>query len=73
MSLSGRIRPVPHAGGRLKEAAKLGFTGAIVPPQAGVESGGAAVSEVALLGDLVHRIAPNGFAEERRGPLSGDD
>ncbi len=73
VSLSGRVRAVPHSAGRLKEAAKLGFTGAIVPPQAGAEGGGARVSEVALLADLVHRIAPNGFADERSKPPSGDD
>ncbi|MEO1104857.1 MAG: magnesium chelatase domain-containing protein, partial [Pseudomonadota bacterium] len=73
VSLSGRVRAVPHAAGRLKEAAKLGFTGAIVPPSAGVEGGGATVSEVALLADLVHRIAPNGLAGEGQGSPSGDD
>jgi DNA repair protein RadA/Sms len=30
-SLSGAIRPVAHAGARLKEAAKLGFTSAFIP------------------------------------------
>ncbi|MEM0908805.1 MAG: DNA repair protein RadA [Pseudomonadota bacterium] len=73
VSLSGRVRAVPHAAGRIKEAMKLGFTGALVPAGMGVEAGGAHVSEVALLADLVHRIAPNGFADERRGPPSGDD
>ena len=73
VSLSGRVRPVPHANGRLKEAAKLGFRGAIVPPQAGVEGEGCTTSEVALLADLVHRIAPDGLADERQSPFSGDD
>ncbi len=73
VSLSGRVRAVPHSPGRLREALKLGFTGAIIPPQAGGEGAGPAVSEVALLVDLVHRIAPNGFAEDRHGPSSGDD
>ncbi|MEM6761293.1 MAG: DNA repair protein RadA [Pseudomonadota bacterium] len=72
VSLSGRVRPVPHAPGRLREAVKLGFTGAVAPRQAGVEDGGQAVSEVALLADLVHRIAPEGFAEDRRSPPAGD-
>ena len=31
VSLSGAIRPVSHAGHRLKEAAKLGFTRAAIP------------------------------------------
>mgnify|MGYP001765391415 FL=1 len=32
IGLSGAVRPVAHAGQRLKEAAKLGFCGAIAPP-----------------------------------------
>lgn len=32
ISLSGALRPVAQAGNRLKEAQKLGFTAAIVPP-----------------------------------------
>lgn len=31
LSLSGAVRPVAHANSRLKEAAKLGFAGALVP------------------------------------------
>ncbi len=73
VSLSGRVRPVPHAGGRMKEAAKLGFRGAVVPPQAGADEAPCTASEVALLADLVHRIAPAGFAEDRQRPLIGDD
>jgi DNA repair protein RadA/Sms len=72
VSLSGRVRAVPHAAGRLKEASKLGFAGAVVPPQAGAEGGGYATSEVALLADLVHRIAPAGLAEDRPCSLPGD-
>jgi DNA repair protein RadA/Sms len=34
IGLSGQIRPVAHAGPRLKEAAKLGFTRALVPATA---------------------------------------
>jgi DNA repair protein RadA/Sms len=72
VSLSGRVRAVPHSAGRLKEAAKLGFRGAIVPPQAGAEPGGCAVREVALLADLVHRIAPAGLSDEHPDSRSGD-
>ena len=72
VSLSGRVRAVPHAAGRLKEAAKLGFVGAIVPPQAGVEDGGTRASEVALLADLVHRIAPQGLADEAPAERFGE-
>lgn len=73
VSLSGRLRPVPHAPGRLKEAQKLGFRGALVPAQSPAEPGGCAVREVALLADLVHRIAPNGVAEVPPRTASGDD
>ena len=31
VALSGELRPVAHAGLRLKEAAKLGFGSALVP------------------------------------------
>jgi DNA repair protein RadA/Sms len=34
VSLSGEIRPVAHGGLRMKEAAKLGFAQAMVPPSA---------------------------------------
>ena len=34
IGLSGAIRPVVHAGLRLKEAAKLGFAGAVAPAPA---------------------------------------
>ena len=73
ISLSGRLRPVPHAAGRLKEALKLGFRGAMVPPQSGAESDPGATREVALLGDLVHRIAPDGVSATPPAPTSGDD
>lgn len=73
ISLSGRLRPVPHAAGRLKEALKLGFRGAMVPPQSGAESDPGATREVALLGDLVHRIAPDGVSATPQAPTSGDD
>ena len=67
ISLSGRVRPVPHAGGRLKEAAKLGFLGAVVPPQGAAEAAGLAAREVAMLHELVHRIAPDGMPNEQDG------
>jgi len=34
LGLSGSVRPVIHAGLRLKEAAKLGFAAAVAPPVA---------------------------------------
>ncbi|MEM6848428.1 MAG: DNA repair protein RadA [Pseudomonadota bacterium] len=67
ISLSGRVRPVPHAGGRLKEAAKLGFLGAVVPPQGAAEAGGLAARELAMLHELVHRIAPDGMPNKQDG------
>ena len=43
ISLSGDIRPVPQAELRLKEAAKLGFTTAVVPAGTKVEGVGSEV------------------------------
>ena len=42
IALSGAVRAVGHAGLRLKEAAKLGFTRAFAPPSAGRRRGRAA-------------------------------
>ncbi len=42
VSLSGEVRAVAHADARLKEAAKLGFTGAIMPKRRGKATAGAA-------------------------------
>lgn len=60
VSLTGRIRPVGHAGARLKEAEKLGFGSAVVPEAVvGDETRGRAigVQGVGALGDLVADIA----------------
>jgi DNA repair protein RadA/Sms len=54
VSLSGAVRPVAHSAARLKEAQKLGFCDAIVPPGREVSQEG---REVASLGDLVALIA----------------
>jgi DNA repair protein RadA/Sms len=61
VSLSGAIRPVAQAASRLKEAAKLGFTGAVVP-ESGRESGDSALKtqEIGSLATLVAEIAANG-------------
>ena len=40
VALSGEVRPVAHAPLRLKEAAKLGFDRALLPPGASAEPGG---------------------------------
>jgi len=58
VSLSGRARPVSHAGQRLKEAEKLGFRAARIP--AGSMEGqksGLSVAEFADLADLVAAVA----------------
>ena len=71
IGLSGEIRAVSQAEARLKEAAKLGFTGAWTPPRRksdgrkggrrkGVGKAGLAVQEIPHLQDLVRR-----FTEDR--------
>jgi DNA repair protein RadA/Sms len=60
IGLSGEVRAVGQAEARLKEAAKLGFTGALVPPRRGRggTEPGLAVTEIAHLRDLVARFEP---------------
>ncbi len=65
VSLSGAVRPVAHAGSRLKEAHRLGFGHAIAPPSEGVS--GPALSEVTMLDQLVARIAAAGRPALRKG------
>jgi len=62
VSLSGAIRPVAQAASRMKEAAKLGFTGAIVPEAGRAEPGdpGLKAHEIGSLATLVAEIAANG-------------
>ena len=62
VSLSGAVRPVAQAPARLKEAAKLGFTRAVVPEGLRGEAGepGLAVGDVASLASLVADIAARG-------------
>ena len=59
MGLSGAIRPVSQAAARLKEAAKLGFSGAVAPAARAEKSDGPplATSVLAHIGDLVAAIA----------------
>jgi DNA repair protein RadA/Sms len=66
VSLSGAIRPVAQGPARLKEAAKLGFTRAVVPEAARADAGepGLKVTDVASLTSLVADIAARGT----RGP-----
>ncbi len=62
VSLSGAIRPVAQAPARLKEAAKLGFTRAVVPEAARGETSesGLRLNEVVGLTSLVADIAARG-------------
>ncbi len=53
ISLSGDIRPVPQAEGRLKEAAKLGFKQAFVPKGTKVDGLGLKLTEVTSVADLL--------------------
>src|ERR1700683_4994331 len=69
IGLSGAIRPVAHAGLRLKEAAKLGFTRAVAPASAEREGEGAArlaLHPVASVATLVAEIAAAGIAGKPR-------
>ena len=55
IALSGEVRPVAHAGLRLKESAKLGFERAWVP--GGTEAGGGiALTRFGKLRELVDQI-----------------
>jgi DNA repair protein RadA/Sms len=72
VSLSGAIRPVAQGPARLKEAAKLGFTRAVVPEAARAEAGepDLKVTDVASLASLVADIAARanrGAAAKSRG------
>ena len=73
VSLSGAIRPVAQAPARLKEAAKLGFTRAVVPEAARAETAepGLKVTDVASLANLVADIAARGKPRQR--PLNPVD
>jgi DNA repair protein RadA/Sms len=67
ISLSGALRPVAQSAARLKEAAKLGFTRAIVPEAARGEGGDAGLSLTAIgtLETLVADIAARGTRPRR--------
>jgi len=68
ISLSGDVRPAPQAELRMKEAAKLGFSTAVVP--AGTKSEGAALALVQVrdIGELIS-LAGAEQARPRRGRL----
>jgi DNA repair protein RadA/Sms len=62
ISLSGDVRPGPQAELRLKEAAKLGFTRAIVPTGTKAEGVGLALHPISDVAELAQ------FAGAARGP-----
>jgi DNA repair protein RadA/Sms len=75
IGLSGEVRAVSQSDARLKEASKLGFTSALVPPRRGKggkppREGGIAVTEIAHLRDLVARFMEGAAAKgvQRREP-----
>ena len=60
IALSGEVRPVAHAGLRLREAAKLGFGRAFVPAGSAKEKGPIALAGFATLGALVDHMLGRG-------------
>ncbi|WP_130295150.1 DNA repair protein RadA [Pseudonocardia sediminis] len=56
LGLAGELRRVGGVGRRLAEAARLGFTQALVPPDSDVRNAGMKVTEVTNLGQVLARI-----------------
>jgi DNA repair protein RadA/Sms len=56
IALSGEIRPVAHAGLRLREAAKLGFQRALLPASSVKQAAGLSASGFGRLSDLVDHM-----------------
>jgi DNA repair protein RadA/Sms len=56
VSLAGEVRPVAHAGIRLREAGKLGFTDAYAPIESGSDVPGVRRHAVSMLSRLVDRV-----------------
>ncbi|GEL25805.1 DNA repair protein RadA [Pseudonocardia sulfidoxydans NBRC 16205] len=56
IGLAGEVRRVSGVARRLAEAARLGFTQALVPPDSDAKSVGMKVQEVADLGQVVRRL-----------------
>jgi DNA repair protein RadA/Sms len=69
VSLSGDVRRITGVGRRLTEAARLGFTAALVPPESGPVPAGIRVTEV---GDVGSALRVLGRAPRPR-TASGDD
>ncbi|HKJ74509.1 MAG TPA: magnesium chelatase domain-containing protein, partial [Alphaproteobacteria bacterium] len=66
ISLSGEIRPVAHADARLKESSKLGFTKALTPPTARLQTAGIDATAIRSLRELVDFFDARGGAAQRR-------
>ncbi|MBV9260910.1 MAG: DNA repair protein RadA [Pseudolabrys sp.] len=66
VSLSGAVRPVAQAPARLKEAAKLGFTRAVMPEGARDTCEGLRVSGIDNIAALVANISARGGAGQPR-------
>src|SRR6185436_4589921 len=60
VALSGELRPVAHAPLRLKEAAKLGFTRAMLPAAVAAEKGAIDLASFRTLGQLVDHLLGRG-------------
>jgi DNA repair protein RadA/Sms len=58
VGLAGEIRPVSAVRGRLLEAARLGFTTALVPPRSGSDSSPIRTVEVSDITDAIRRALP---------------
>ncbi|WP_020185177.1 DNA repair protein RadA [Methylopila sp. 73B] len=68
IGLTGAVRPVSHPGPRLREAARLGFTRAVLPAAAAEAATDAGVSPIAVpaLDALVARLAARADAQQGR-------
>ena len=73
IGLSGEVRPVGRSEVRLKEAAKLGFKRALVPPRRRDRKRATKleIQEIAHLNDLVALFAPSALRRIGRGPSGG--
>ncbi len=73
ISLSGLIRPVPQAAPRLKEAAKLGFSEAVLPEGSAeaAKQSGLKTRSIQRIADLVAEIAGGAPAKRSPAPAGG--
>ncbi len=60
VALSGELRPVAHAGLRLKETARLGFGRALLPAAGSIDATTLATVRFATLGDMVDHLIGRG-------------